>query len=55
MAAFRSQPNVAAYLDSARRVPLSRNELGKGHTGLPGYDFIAPLRRATYAAVWEGP
>ena len=53
--AFGAQPTVAEYLASPRRVPLTSNELGKGHTGLSGYQYIQPLRYATYATKWEGP
>tara|TARA_B100000524_G_scaffold312461_1_gene189413 strand:+ start:4587 stop:5414 length:828 start_codon:yes stop_codon:yes gene_type:complete len=52
---FEAIPNVKAYLASPRRVPLTNNEMGKGHQGLPGYRFIAPLKRATYATPWEPP
>ena len=55
VSAFAAQPNIAAYLASPRRVPLTSNEMGKGHTGLPGYEFTKPLRVATYATAWEGP
>lgn len=53
--AFAAQPAMADYLDSPRRVPLSKNECGKGNTGLPGYELVKPLRAATYATVWQGP
>lgn len=52
---FESIPNVKEYLASPRRVPLSENEMGKGHKGLPGYKFTAPLKKASYATPWEPP
>lgn len=53
---FASMPNVKAYLDSPRRVPLSFNELGdRPNAGLPGYEFTKPLRVAAYATQWSGP
>lgn len=56
---FASQPAVAAYLDSPRRVPLTHNELKKPPSqtpkGLAGYEFIKPPRVGTYATLWQGP
>lgn len=53
---FAQMPNVAAYLESPRRVPLSYNELGdRPNAGLPGYAFTKPLRVATYMTPWSGP
>ena len=54
--AFASMPSIAAYLDSPRRVPLSKNELGKGRLkGTDGYVFVKPLKPQTYMTKWEGP
>lgn len=44
---------ISQYLTSPRRVPLSENELGKGHTGISGYTFITPLNPATVAEVYD--
>jgi len=48
-----SLPMINKYLNSPRRVPLSENELGKGHTGISGYKFIAPLNPETVAEVYD--
>lgn len=53
---FEQMPNVAAYLRSPRRVPLTYNELGdRPNAGLSGYEFTKPLRVATYSTPWSGP
>jgi len=36
-------PSIAEYLKSARHLPLTENELGKGFTGLTGFKYINPL------------
>jgi len=52
---FSSTPAIAAYLDSPRRVPLTKNELGKGRLpGMDGYVYVQPLKAATYATPWKG-
>ena len=50
---FASQPSVAAYLDSARRVPLTANEIGDKPWQPNGYEFLQPLRVGTYEAIWD--
>ena len=52
---FASRPTIAAYLASPRRVPITKNELGKGRLpGTDGYVFTQPLRSETYATPWKG-
>lgn len=52
---FGNMPAIAAYLDSPRRVPLTKNELGKGRLpGTDGYVFIKPMNADTYATPWKG-
>ena len=53
---FAAIPNVRAYLDSPRRVPLTRNEVGDKPraAGTTGYTFVKPLRVATYSTPWSG-
>lgn len=46
-------PSIANYLESPRRVPLTENEMGKGHTGMGGYKFISPLKPETVAQVYK--
>ena len=46
-------PPINQYLISSRRVPLSENELGKGHTGISGYKYITPLNPETVAEVYD--
>ena len=42
--------------EQPRRVPLSKNELGKGRLkGTDGYVFVKPLKPQTYMTKWEGP
>merc|ERR1739838_711432 len=40
-------PTVSAFLKSPRHLPLTENEMGKGHTGLPGYKYTSPLNPET--------
>ena len=42
-----SLPAICQYLSSARRVPLTKNEIGKGHTGVSGYTYLKPLHPLT--------
>jgi len=46
-------PTISQYLSSPRRVPLTENELGKGHTGISGYTFISPLNPLTFAEAYD--
>jgi len=46
-------PAINKYLKSGRRVPLTENELGKGHTGISGYKFITPLNSETVAELYK--
>ena len=48
-----SLPPIHQYLNSPRRVPLTENELGKGHKGISGYSFISPLNPETVAEVYD--
>jgi len=53
---FESRPQIAAYLASPRRVPLSPNEDGKQpNAGLARYTLKAPLDPRTNAEVWLPP
>jgi glutathione S-transferase len=55
VAAFATQPNIAAYLASDARVPLTPNEAGpQPNIGLPGYAFVAPMRPGSYQEEWVG-
>ena len=39
-----------------RRMPLTPNEIGdKPHAGDKGYDFLQPMKAASYAQLWEEP
>jgi len=58
LADFRSAvaavPAMAAYLASARRVPITPNEKGdKPHAGMPGYTFTTPLKPESYAETFD--
>ena len=46
-------PAISQYLNSPRRVPLSENELGKGHTGISGYKYVSPLNPLTVAEPYD--
>ena len=46
-------PTINAYLSSPRRIPLTENELGKGHKGASGYVYTSPLNELTVAEVYE--
>ena len=46
-------PAISQYLNSPRRVPLSANELGKGHTGISGYSYISPLNPTTVSELYD--
>lgn len=52
---FATMPNVERYLDSARRMPLTPNEVGDKPWSPKGYEFLTPVRRGSYATLWEGP
>jgi len=42
-------PQIEAYLNSERRLPLTQNELGKGHSGdLTGYVFVTDPHASTF-------
>jgi len=45
-------PSISNYLKSPRRLPLTENELGKGHSGPGGYKYISPLNPETVAKVY---
>lgn len=45
-------PSIANYLKSPRRVPLTENEQGKGHSGMGGYKYLSPLKPETVAKVY---
>lgn len=45
--AVASIPAIQQYLISPRRVPLTKNEVGKGHTGVTGYTYLKPLNPET--------
>jgi len=45
-------PSISNYLKSPRRLPLTENELGKGHSGLGGYKYISPLNPETVAKAY---
>jgi len=42
-------PAIKNYLASPRRIPLTKNELGRGHTGLEGYTYVSELSHDTLA------
>jgi len=48
-----SVPAISQYLGSCRRVPLTENELGKGHSGISGYKFISALNPLTVSEVYD--
>jgi len=48
-----SLPAISQYLGSCRRVPLSENELGKGHSGVSGYKFVSALNPSTVAEPYD--
>jgi glutathione S-transferase len=52
---FSSLPNVAAYLKSPRRIPITENEQAKGPSKQDGYRYVKPLRVESYAHFWAGP
>lgn len=41
-------PQISAYLTSERRLPLTQNEMGKGHTGMDGYTFVSDPHPNTF-------
>jgi glutathione S-transferase len=49
---FAGQPNIANYLASERRVPLTPNEVGDRPWKESGYDFLKPMHKASYATTW---
>jgi len=50
--AAASTPSIASYLQSPRRIPLTENELGKGHTGPDGYKYVSPPKAESVAEVY---
>jgi glutathione S-transferase len=50
---FAAIPSISQYLKSPRRIPLTENELGKGHTGISGYAFISSLNPETVEEVYD--
>ena len=48
-----SIPEIQQYLISPRRVPLTQNEVGKGHTGVTGYTFLKPLNPQTIKEAYD--
>lgn len=44
-------PCIARYLKSVRRLPITKNEIGRGNTGLGGFEYCTPLNPATLATV----
>ena len=56
VANFAARPQIAAYLASPRRLPLTANEDGKApHSGMAGYTFKEPLDPRVYAVEWQVP
>lgn len=54
MADFAAQPNVAAYLSSPARFPLTHNETGKQpHAGNAGYKFLSPPKPGSFENAWR--
>ena len=53
MNAVAAVPAINNYLHSPRRLPLTENELGKGHTGIDGYSYITDANPATFAENYE--
>lgn len=51
---FAASPNVAAYMASPRRIPITFNESGP-NKGLPGYAFKVPVSSDVYGTLWAGP
>lgn len=51
--AMASVPSIKAYLASPRRFPLTANELGKGHTGAGGYEYVSPLNPEVVSKLHE--
>jgi len=55
VATFAARPQVAAYLASERRLPLTPNETGKqAHSGIKGY-ALPDLNPKVYAEEWTLP
>jgi len=53
MNAVAAVPAINNYLHSPRRLPLTQNELGKGHTGVDGYTWITDANPATFAENYD--
>ena len=49
MNAAASAPSIAAYLQSPRRMPLTENEVGKGHSGAGGYKYMSEPKAESFA------
>lgn len=47
-------PAIDNYLNSPRRLPLTKNEVGLGNTGLDGYAYISEANPATFAEIYFG-
>ena len=55
VSAFAALPAVVAYLASDARVPITPNEIGKvPHAGLPGYNFVSPMKEGSFKEEWKG-
>jgi len=48
-----SLPSISQYLSSSRRVPLTQNEIGKGHSGVDGYTYLQPLNPLTVQEAYD--
>lgn len=51
--AVASIPAIEKYLISPRRVPLTHNEVGKGHIGITGYTYLTPLNAHTIIEAYD--
>jgi len=46
-------PAIDNYLNSPRRLPLTKNELGHGHTGVDGYTYVTDANPATFSELYK--
>jgi len=52
--AVLAAPSIANYLKSPRRLPMTQNEVGKGHQGVSGYVYVTDMNPETLATEYKG-
>lgn len=51
--AVKDTPTIQNYLGSFRRLPLTKNEIGKGHIGPEGYTYLNDLQAETVSELFQ--